>query len=623
MTTFDNSKNINTAKITTQGGDVKFGDTIINISKSADYKEIQERIEELQDLCNLTSDEEKKLSYIKKLDSLIELRISFEREVIELAELIESKINSITNNRLNKAINYIKDGNFKEARNLLNTEDLNKEQLYLLEEQERTQKKALEVSEKLHQSAEEFLLLAKLSELDYNDENRYETTKGNYEKSLKSEENIINLSEFALFLQENRHFIEAIPLYEKAYALCKERVKEKNVDIIYIAVFASITNNIANIKRERNMFSEAYDYYIEALNACDIYLKENTEPLTLLHKVVVLNNIGVLLHLQNRYEDAEGFFLKALEIANAYESKEYQYNKAMIYSNLSYIYRKRNKIYKADTYSKKAIDINKLLVKNNPQNLNYSFDLAKKLNSLASLNRSKNNVDEAEITQKECLSIMEELVLKNPYKHLSDFADFKNNMANILIDKQQLKEALLIQEEALQINRELVKIDPQAHEPKLATTLHNMSNTYFYNNEFEEALKLNEEALEIRRKLNKLEPNAFSNNIADTLYNQGAIKAILNDYIGSEKCFIEALNIYKLLSKDNPDTYLQEVAITQLDLVSLYLRDKKMKSINEILNLIKSAISILELEPFVSTPYLNDHLLNAKRKYHYYNSSIK
>lgn len=273
-----NSKNINQGDINSGGGDVHLGD---NYYKSIEYKDLQKQISRLEKLIQLTKDEEEKALLYKELEEEINKLDQFKQGVISLAETFQ-KI-EVDTERLKSAKQFFDEGKFKEARAILETEKIENDQHKLLERKSNLEKDTEENKVDLRHNADEYLVLAKLTAIDFNLSDRFEKTITYFESSLKSNRNENNLFSYAYFLQEHNQNNKAIPLYEETLAIYQKSAKvnpqtsynealtigreltESNPEIYLPEVGMTLTN-LAFLQSVKKEFEKAESSYEEALS---------------------------------------------------------------------------------------------------------------------------------------------------------------------------------------------------------------------------------------------------------------------------------------------------------------------------------------------------------------------
>jgi tetratricopeptide (TPR) repeat protein len=463
-----NSKNTNTGSINTNGGNVHLGDNYYN---SIEYKELQEKITLLERLIKVTSVQEELIELQQKLTAEKDKLETFKKGVISLAKTFQ-KI-KIDTQRLISAKAFFDKGKFKEARAILDILQISTEQEHLLNQKADLATKTDQNKSNLCNNADEYLVLAKLTAIDFDLDNRFKKTMEYFEASLKSDRNVENIFAYAYFLQEHNQNNRATPLYYEALEIHRKLVQVN--PHFFLPDLANTLNKLATLHFAKNEFDKAEKTFLEALD--------------IRRKLVEIN-----LH----------FFLPDL---------------ATSLNNLAALHWAKNEFDKAEKKFLEALDIRRELAKANLQT--YLPCLSNTLNNLAVLQKDKNEFKKAEKTFLEALYIGRVLVKVNPQTYLPYLASTLNNFANLYFAKNEFEKAEKAYLEALYIRRELVKVNPQTFLPDLASTLNNLANLQRFKNELDKAEKAYLETLEIRKKLTIVNPQTFLPDLAGSQINLG------------------------------------------------------------------------------------------------------
>jgi tetratricopeptide (TPR) repeat protein len=237
------------------------------------------------------------------------------------------------------------------------------------------------------------------------------------------------------------------------------------------AIFPSFDNYllVANFYYNLNQFSEAEPYYTQCLT-----LSKNPED-----KATVLNNLGNLQRDRNEYTQAEASYQEALKIRRelaAVNPQTYLPYVATTLNNLGVLQRNMKENEKAKASFLEALKIYRDLAAVNPQT--YLPYVAMTLNNLGALQSDRNENAQAEASYQEALKIRRDLATVNPQTYLPDVAMTLNNLGNLQSVRNENAQAAASYQEALAIWRTLASVNPQTYLPRLATTLANI--TLFY-----------------------------------------------------------------------------------------------------------------------------------------------
>jgi len=414
-----NSKNLNLGSIETNTGNVQIGDNYY--LKSTEYIDLLERIDELEALVNVTEDKTKKLRYSEKLNNQIKQKETFEKEVIKLAETF-NKI-EINTERLKQAKQFFEDRKFKEARTILDTEAIQNDQEKFLKRKQDILREEKENKKALRNNADEFHIKAKLTEIDYRLENRFEKTDLYYEKSLLSDRNEDNLLDYAHFLMHHNQLVKSISLLNDvidiyinfpetksqtyfsdlavAYGIkgiaqtrtgnfieakeSLEKAIENQRKLIFLdslkywSGLVNNLNNLGNVFCHLKEYEQAKKLYLEVTDFRRKLVLSDKKHLPNL--ATDLNNLGISETYLGEFDLAKGSYIEAFEIQiNILEQCpdsqliDMTADISKTVSNLGVLYEKNNEFEKAKQLHFKALDNRKLLVE--ISSFNYLPDLA-------------------------------------------------------------------------------------------------------------------------------------------------------------------------------------------------------------------------------------------------------
>lgn len=438
------------------------------IGKSGKYRTLADHLRILEELFkNLPrNDAAKRLEISGKINEQRALMESFKQDVMRLAETFNRV--ELSTERLKKAKEHFENGEIMEARVLL--EDAEEERLD-------TKKRALakekdykeNVLPTLRTIADEYLIMAQTTALNYEDSDRFEKACHYFRASIESNRNLNNLFEFAKFLHEH------------------------------------------------NQIDEAKTIYMDLLEhfAPDAHSDE---------RATILNNLGILYMNNTEPDLAVKAFQRALEILRALATENYLGfipKVALTLSNVGLLHTYHNAFEEADEELTEALAIYRDLISHNEAF--FGHYLAATLNNKGILNKRRKRFAEAKDNYYKALGIRRELAKKDPHSHKPDIAMLLTNLGNLtnsVIPFKEREDAFL---EALKIYRQFAQKDPHIYEPFLSVTLHNLGTLYAQEGNFPAAKQQLENALSIRRVLTKNNPQRFEIDLAGTLANLSAV----------------------------------------------------------------------------------------------------
>jgi Tetratricopeptide repeat len=571
MNTIQNSPNSFIDSPLTANGNISIYN--INLKEAEAYKNIEEKMQHLNQKMERTQQKIQKYPDDSDFqEDLNALKMEYAQKQAELESLKQGVIDIIRyfaqipprTERARLAQQLVHAGKFKEARTILDVEtitaNLNKanEQETVgiqLQEQARREKSTI---------AHEFLIVARLTAIDFDLPNPFEATKKAFEQSLLVERNMENVFAYAHFLQEHHQFHQAQPLYEEVLKIRKALTAIAPLN--YQQNIASVLNNLANVCLYRNKYGEAKAYYKEALTI----RRQLVEANRLQYAPQLANTLSNLANMhanQKELQLAKPLYEEALSIYESLDSETYLPFVAMAQLHWGSLYASKYNLTKAEFFYEKALKLYQQLEAKDPQN--YSAGVAITMNNLASLHE---NVPKKVTTNgflQKALDIRRQLVKRNPHKHSSDLVLSLNNFGLFQKNQNNLVASAALYQEALTILRELAKDNPETYLPSIAMTLSNLAEVYRIQptlSQSAEPLFLESYAifLEFARRV----PSIYFPNMCKVVHNLALLYS--RHPLKAFQYHEMAMKSFKNLAKDNPLAYSVDMASAVHNMCSFY-----------------------------------------------------
>ena len=275
------------------------------------------------------------------------------------------------------------------------------------------------------------------------------------------------------------------------------------------------------------------------------------------------NLLGVLYDLQNQFEEAEEYYLAAIEIYERLvkrNAEAYEPDLATVYNNAGLFYAKQNQSEKAEKYYLAAIEIRERLVEKNADA--YEPDLATSYNNVGVFYDKQNLSEKAEKYYFATMKIYERLVKENADAYEPDLATSYNNAGNFYKKQGQPKKAEKYYLDAIEIRERLVEKNADVYEPDLAMSYNNAGNFYKKQGQPEKAENYYLAAIEIRERLVEKNADAYESDLADSYNNAGVFYDDKNQPNKAEKYYLAAIEIRDRLVKKNADAYEPDLAMS-------------------------------------------------------------
>ena len=334
---------------------------------------------------------------------------------------------------------------------------------------------------------------------------------------------------------------EIMMFYEEIYDICRDRF-----------VGWSKLYDYASFLHDQRCYAKA----IEVAEKLNWYYSAPGRKVDEYDLGRLYNLLGVLYDLQNRFEEAEEYYLAAIEIMKRLVEKNadaYESGLAMSCYNTGLFYHKHGQSEKAEKYYLAAIEIRKRLVEKNAEA--YEPDLAGCYNNAGALYHKQNQPEKAEKYILAAIEIEERLVEKNADAYEPDLAGSYYNAGIFYSDHGQPEKAEKYILAAIEIRERLVKKNADAYEPDLAASYNSAGVFYKKQGQSEKAEKYYLDAIEIRERLAKKNADAYEPYLATCYNNAGNLYSNHGQPEKAEKYYLAAIEIRERLVKRNPDAY--------------------------------------------------------------------
>lgn len=352
----------------------------------------------------------------------------------------------------------------------------------------------------------------------------------------------------------NQQLLQANELMDKANedwaALLKQQEKDaEHLYQLYTIALSRFDNDKARfyIETRAELDTTNVDWQIDAgaffyqyVGDYDKTLSYNERALRMVKNqsidaALCYHNIGTVLHMRNDYQQALGFYQKAIEIVNGLPEELHGHFVAN-YNNIGAVYKEQGDVEKALEYCQKALSVlNKIQKEETSDYANCYVNIGSAYYEKADFTNALTHFEKA-------LSIYQ----RNYGEHNTDVALVYNNIGNVYMNTEDCLKALQIYQKALDIRLEIL----DEHHPEVANSYNNIGLAYFYHKEFEKALEYHQKALDIRQQL-------YGEHHVDVAMSNSNISwcyAMLEKYQDALPYCMKALNVsVGILGKEHPD----------------------------------------------------------------------
>ena len=365
------------------------------------------------------------------------------------------------------------------------------------------------------------------------------------------------LYDYASFLEDQNDYTNAIEVAENLrwyYSAPGRKVDEYDLGRLY--------NLLGLLYKAQNRSEEAEEYYLAAIEIQKRLVEKNAdayEPAL----AASYNNVGIFYDNQGKRDKAEKYYLAAMEIYERLAEKNaaaYEPYLAGSYNNAGIFYKKQGQPDKAEKYYLAAMEIRERLVKRNADA--YEPDLATSYNNAGNLYSNHGQPEKAEKYYLAAIEIYERLVKENAAAYEPELAGSYNNAGVFYKNQGQPDKAEKYILAAIEIRERLVKRNADAYEPALAKSYNNAGNLYSNQGQPEKAEKYYLAAIEIRERLVEKNADAFEPYLADSYNGAGNFYKKQGQSDKAEKYFLDAIEIRERLVKKNAAAYEPDLAIS-------------------------------------------------------------
>lgn len=440
-----------------------------------DYATAKGRVSKYPDDIEFQTDllriDDKRRDIQHKIDSL-------KQQVLKLAD----EFNQIPLNteRLQVAKAHFDAGDYEKARAIFDTEAIGSMAMELDDLLEQAKELADAVGENrqnLLDKANEYLILARLTALNFSITNRIEQTNTCFDQSLKADRKPETLFAYAYFLQQHNLFNRAQPMYEEVLQIIRPLIQtDFNV---HAQNLAHTLNQLATLYTKTNKFQQALPIYEEALRIRK-QLARDDSPTFLSDLAYSMTNLANLLVKIKKSDEALILYEEALRIRKqlAFSNQLYLPNVAYTLNNLADVFSSNSQYNKAMSLYHEALQRYEQLAQ---ENQTYQPNVAYTLNNLADLFAKTNKLDMAQALYEKALLIRSQLAEVNVQTYLPHVVHTLNSLANLFVKTEEYDKAQTFYTETIEIRRQLAIVNAQAYLPNLAMTAINIGHFYQQN----------------------------------------------------------------------------------------------------------------------------------------------
>lgn len=393
--------------------------------------------------------------------------------------------------------------------------------------------------------------------------------------------------------------IEADVLYEYTEFLFKQKdykfgiqVSDKMLHLLEITnsvptdTIARLHNVRGNLYREDRDYEKAEKEFLLALKLFEELSEENNNS-GKIASATICNDISELYWKQNRIDEQLKYLAKGRSIfeeISALQNGSDSYiisGMAVNYRRTATGYRKINDFGQTLYNFQKALAIYEELLGKDFEE--YAIDHSMTKNDFAYLLNELNRHKDSEAMYREAVEIRRRLVAINKSAYVSNLAATISNLAVVLRIEKKYKESQALAEESISIREKLVEKDRSAFISGLAFSYRNYANTLMRIGKFEEAEKFFQKAIEIRRSQAEKDPQAYNFDYANVLKDYASLLYLKGELDLSERMFEDSVSVFKRLIEDNIRKETDTSLLADIGLAIVLRKKKQIAKAEEIL----------------------------------------
>lgn len=298
------------------------------------------------------------------------------------------------------------------------------------------------------------------------------------------------LNTLGRILYESGRYTEAEVSYQRSLAIIKQHIGPDNTDV------AGVLDNLVALYEVKNQYIKAEELAKSAIN-----IWKNNPSGNNPHMASSYNNLGLIYESLGRYSESESYHNLALEFrekmlgdidcdrAKTLNNLGNQYCKdvAISLNNLAKVYYKQNKLDDAESRYQRALDIRKNVLGS------WHPEVAQSYNNLAEIYRKQNKYSKAIDYYLYALAIWE----KAFGKEHNDVANCLNNLGLVYAAEGKYEEAESSYSRAVSIWKLSIGIESR----DVATGYNNLAELYRSSHKYKMAESFYQKALDIRKKV--------------------------------------------------------------------------------------------------------------------------
>ncbi|MCL2063389.1 MAG: tetratricopeptide repeat protein [Candidatus Cloacimonetes bacterium] len=448
----------------------------------------------------------------------------------------------------------LEEGDIEGAKQILSVDELEleeKRELEILEEHKK----------KIQALVGDWMQRVDVLIIDTQNENRFTEIEHSFEKAIKLEKEAglerESQTKFVEYLIEQRYFDIALK-HAQDYLKWAEIYYDKTEECLYR--IAEILQNIGLISGYKFKFDDAEYFFKKSIDISD-KINQSNQKIYNYKQCKMLNNYGEINFFQGKMDAAKDIFLKNVSLMQD-EIVEKSFNRLRLladtYCNIGMIYSHPTN-YKTAQYSDAEHFM--MLAKNIYSTLDYEdtylyqIDLGQCYSLLGSLYLNKYQLVESEEYFKLALILLKKGANINPNFVEPYLMDLHRESSHLYYLLKQYTEGIEQVRCAIKIGKRLINLSFDTYIVGLATAYGDLGKMLSKTHQYTESIDNLIMAIEILESLDKEVYFTIEHNLGFQYYYISLSLYALKNYPETEKYYHKAINITERLFSTNPDAY--------------------------------------------------------------------
>lgn len=466
--------------------------------------------------------------------------------------------------RVAKARKFFLKGDFNAAAASMEADRMDAEMKPLLSGGKRPAQPDPKTAQQLDLLAEEWWLLASLTQASVSKSDEEDLTAQYYENAVVCRPEAEMMFHYATYLYDNEDFVSAANWFVRCADACFSSDKQS---LGWTARF-----NGAGAYFLGDSLSLSEEIYLPVIEQYRKEVKQKGGEYQI-DLARALSNLGVIYTETKRWDKAAAAYQESYELFHNWPDQQLEdlpeSRASLLFNYGSFLIKSKQQFKQAEGMLVEASNLWGSLAEERP--IEFEPKLADVSMELGNLYLKKSDYRRAEKEFLKAANIYSRLAYANPKQYETNFANALGHLAELYDNQQKYKQADNNYRRCVDIYRKWVKLEPGEHESNLASSLLNYGVARGHMNDAEGSIALYREALAIWEELEKKSPGEYTDAIASVNNNLGVTYYNMDNWPEAEKAYVATLEAFQQLENLHPGQYFDEVARSENNLGLFYI----------------------------------------------------